>query len=647
MSDDGLGSATPGRGILGLRGPADRGYRVKLYDFRRPDKFSKEQIRTVANLHEAFARMAGTALSARLRLPCEARLSSVDQLTWEEYARSIPTPTLLSVGRMAPLKGRFTLELEPVAADAVVERMFGAPAEAPTGRTEPGLPLDFDALKAAYEDLKAAGAATRLGAVGVTDLEYAALEAVFVELYGRVAEAWSGIEKLECALEQVETDVQFVQIVPPHEMIVIATIELAIGGRKGLLNLVYPFQLIEPLVPKLNARYWYGNRGKPGETVGATGAWRLPAPAEAIAAGARLSVAELRALRKGSLVPLPGLDDGVARLRSGGAEVRTLRVPATRSGRRLRFEVVADAGADEAPLEDAGGASGRGATDSLKRSLEVFGAKVEASIASLGTSLAALEGKQEALADRILYGAAAGAEELPPSRSVARPFSELSGASAEDLALFLSNERAQVAALVLSWLDPALSSGVLARLPDEAQAEVVRRVGCLDGASAEVLSSTARVLAKKLAAMGAENRAAGGVGTIVGMLNLVPRAVEKRVVETLEKIDRALAEDVKRNMFVFEDISILEDESIDAVLGRAEERDVLVAMKVVQEPLRERLFERFAKVRGADESARLRAEYQAIGRVRLADADSAGFRVVELIRALEQEGRIFIARDDD
>jgi len=70
-------------------------------------------------------------------------------------------------------------------------------------------------------------------------------------------------------------------------------------------------------------------------------------------------------------------------------------------------------------------------------------------------------------------------------------------------------------------------------------------------------------------------------------------------------------------------------------------------MKVVQEPLRERLFERFAKVRGADESARLRAEYQAIGRVRLADADSAGFRVVELIRALEQEGRIFIARDDD
>ncbi|HOX16902.1 MAG TPA: FliG C-terminal domain-containing protein [Spirochaetales bacterium] len=640
MSDAEAKAGTPGREILGLRGPVDRDYRVKLYDFRRPDKFSKEQLRTVANIHEVFARLAGTALSIRLRLPCEAHLSMVDQLTWEEYAHSMPTPTVLSVGRMAPLKGRFTLEIEPVAADAIVERLFGAGSiPAPADGTIDA-PLDCEALKAA-------GSNTRLGAVGLTDLEFAALETVFADLYGRVAEAWSGIEKLECALEQVETDVQFAQIVPPHEMIVIATLELVIGGRKGLLNLVYPFQLIEPLVPKLSARYWYGIRGKPGETVGLSRAWRVPVPVEVIAAGARLSVAELRALRKGSLVALPGLDEGLARLRSGGSELRTLRLPAARSGRMLRFEVVADAGADEAPLEDTGGDSGRGATEGLQRSLEVFGAKVEASIASLGKALVALEGKQEALADRLLYGAAAGAEQDAGKPAGARPFSALAGASAEDLALFLSNERAQVAALVLSWLDPVLSSGVLSRLPENAQPEIARRVGRLDGAGAEVLSSTERVLVKKLAGMGAEKRDAGGVASVVGMLNLVPRAVEKHVVETLEKVDRALAEDVKRNMFVFEDISILEDESIDAVLGGAEERDLLVAMKAVQEPLRERLFARFAKVRGEAEAARLRAEFQAIGRVRLRDADEAGFRVVETVKALEEEGRIFIAREDD
>ncbi|MBN1241169.1 MAG: hypothetical protein JXA15_00515 [Spirochaetales bacterium] len=640
MSDAETKDLTPGREILGLRGPVDRGYQVKRYDFRRPDKFTKEQIRTVANIHETFARTAGAALSARLRLPCEARLSMVDQLTWEEYANSIPTPTVLSVGRMAPLKGRFTLELEPVAADALVERLFGASSASAPAYGASGAPSD-------YEALKTAGAETRLGAAGVTDLEFAALESTLVELYGLVSDAWSGIEKLECALEQVESDVQFVQIVPPTEMIVIATIELVIGGRKGLLNLVYPFMLIEPLVPKLRAGFWYSLPRKGGDTVGAAGAWRLPASAEAIAAGARLSVAELRALRKGSLVPLPGLDDGVARLRSGGAEVRTLRVPATRSGRMLRFEVIADAGADEAPPWDSDGASGRGATEGLQKSLEVFGAKVEASIAGFGASLAALEGKQEALADRLLYGATSGAEELPPRRAGARPFAELSGAKAEDLALSLSKERPQAVALVLSWLDPALSSAVLPRLGEDVQAEVVRRIGCLEGASAEVLSSSARVLARKLAAMGAENRAAGGVQTIVGMLNLVPREVEKRVIQTLDRVDPALAENIKRSMFVFEDIAILDDESIDAVLGKAEERDMLVAMKVVQEPLRERLFARFAKVKGEAEGERLKAAFSSIGRVRLSDADAAGFRVVAAIKALEEEGRIFIAREED
>jgi flagellar motor switch protein FliG len=179
------------------------------------------------------------------------------------------------------------------------------------------------------------------------------------------------------------------------------------------------------------------------------------------------------------------------------------------------------------------------------------------------------------------------------------------------------------------------------------QAETVRRIAALDQIQPEILSSTERVLAKKLAAMAADGRSSGGVGKVVGILNLVPRATEKRVIETMEKLDAPLAEEVKRNMFVFEDIAILEDESIEAVVGRADERDLLLALKPVPEALRERIFAAMGRALGAEAGKRLRAEYAGIGRVRLAEADAAGQRVVALIRGLEEEGRIFVGREGE
>jgi flagellar motor switch protein FliG len=117
--------------------------------------------------------------------------------------------------------------------------------------------------------------------------------------------------------------------------------------------------------------------------------------------------------------------------------------------------------------------------------------------------------------------------------------------------------------------------------------------------------------------------------------------VEKRVITSLDRTDPEMAESIKRSMFVFEDIVLLDDESIRAVFEAADERDIILAMKPVAEELRERLFGRFPE----DRRERLRAEFAKLGRMRLAECDAAGFRIVEEIRRLEQEGRIVIMRD--
>jgi len=103
--------------------------KIKIYDFKRPDKFSKEQIRTVSSMHESFARLTTTSLSAQLRTLIQVHVASVDQLTYEEFIRSIPNPTTLAVINMDPLKGSAILEIDPAVTFSIIDRLFGGPGE--------------------------------------------------------------------------------------------------------------------------------------------------------------------------------------------------------------------------------------------------------------------------------------------------------------------------------------------------------------------------------------------------------------------------------------------------------------------------------------------------------------------------------------
>ncbi len=203
--------------------------KIKIYDFKRPDKFSKEQIRTVSIMHETFARLTTTALSALLRSLVHVHVASVDQLTYEEFLRSIPNPTSLGIINMDPLKGSAVLEIDPAITFSIIDRLFG-------GRGE-GTKVTRD----------------------LSDIEQTVMEGIIVRILGNLREAWSQVIDLRPRLGQIETNPQFAQIVPPTEMVVLVTLETKIGEVEGMMNFCIPYLTIEPIISKLSAQYMYSS----------------------------------------------------------------------------------------------------------------------------------------------------------------------------------------------------------------------------------------------------------------------------------------------------------------------------------------------------------------------------------------------------
>ena len=204
--------------------------KIKIYDFKRPDKFSKEQLRTVSNMHETFARLTTTSLSAQLRSLVHVPVASVDQLTYEEFIRSIPTPTTLAVVNMDPLKGNAVLEIDPTITFCMIDRLFG-------GR----------------------GSTTGNKNRDLTDIEQSVMEGIIVRILANMREAWTQVIDLRPRLGQIETNPQFAQIVPPSEMVVLVTLEMKVGEEEGMMNFCIPYLTIEPIISKLSSQFWFSS----------------------------------------------------------------------------------------------------------------------------------------------------------------------------------------------------------------------------------------------------------------------------------------------------------------------------------------------------------------------------------------------------
>jgi flagellar motor switch protein FliM len=255
--------------------------KIKIYDFKRPDKFSKEQIRTVSIMHETFARLTTTALSAQLRSLVHVHVASVDQLTYEEFVRSIPNPTTLGIINMDPLKGSSVLEIDPAITFSIIDRLFGGLGE--------GTKISRD----------------------LTEIEQAVMESIIVRILGNLREAWGQVIDLRPRLGNIETNPQFAQIVPPTEMVVLVTLETKVGDVEGMMNFCIPYLTIEPIISKLSAQYMYSSV-RSGATTENLNILKdrlstISVPVVAEIGNMQLTVRDVLSLRTNDLIRLPNV----------------------------------------------------------------------------------------------------------------------------------------------------------------------------------------------------------------------------------------------------------------------------------------------------------------------------------------------------
>ena len=225
-----------------------------------------------------------------------------------------------------------------------------------------------------------------------------------------------------------------------------------------------------------------------------------------------------------------------------------------------------------------------------------------------------------------------------------RPFDFIRRTDPAHLLNFIQQEHPQTIALILAYLEPNKASVILQNLPHEVQSDVARRIATMDRTSPEVLREVERVLEKKLSTLSSEDyTAAGGVESIVEILNLVDRSSEKQIIEALEDEDPELAEEIKKRMFVFEDIVMLDDRAIQKVMREVDSQELAKALKSVDTEVQDKIFRNMSK-RAA---GMLKEDMEFMGPVRLKDVEEAQQKIVSIIRHLEDTGEIVVARSGE
>lgn len=222
-----------------------------------------------------------------------------------------------------------------------------------------------------------------------------------------------------------------------------------------------------------------------------------------------------------------------------------------------------------------------------------------------------------------------------------RPFDFVRKTDPTQLLNFIQGEHPQTIALILAYLKPHQASIVLSALPQDKQADVARRIATMDRTSPDVIKEVERILEKKLSSLVTEDyTAAGGVQSIVDILNSVDRGTEKFIMETLEIEDTDLAEEIKRRMFVFEDILTLDGRSIQRFLREVDNNQLAVALKGATDDVQKLIFSNMSKRL----SEMIREDLEFMGPVRLKDVEEAQQKIVNIIRKLEDAGEIVISR---
>ncbi len=206
----------------------DEAVEVRPYDFKRPERVSKDQMRALQTVHEAFARNFGASLSGFLRAIVEVKVATCEQMTYSEFISGLPNPTSFNLIESTGLEGQMCLEISPLIIYPIIDRLLG------------GSSHDLFIPQRPMTQIE-----TRL----IGNMTQRALAAL--------SEAWEGVKKMEFEIVATESNPQLVQIVPPNEVVVVLGFELKTNNRAGTMNLCIPYNVIEPVVEELSGQSWF------------------------------------------------------------------------------------------------------------------------------------------------------------------------------------------------------------------------------------------------------------------------------------------------------------------------------------------------------------------------------------------------------
>lgn len=202
---------------------------VKNYDFSRPSKFSKEHLRTLEIIFEHYGRLLSTNLPVYLRKNIQVEVMNSEAVTYMEFSNSLSNPVLLGIVNFEPLEGNIIVEMASKLGYAIVDRMLGGEGE----------PLDK--------------------VREFSEIELLIIERIMIACVQLLREPWDNVLDVHPRLERIETNSQFAQIISPSEMIAIVTISIKIGDVEGFMNICLPYITLEPVMDKLNTKFWYSN----------------------------------------------------------------------------------------------------------------------------------------------------------------------------------------------------------------------------------------------------------------------------------------------------------------------------------------------------------------------------------------------------
>lgn len=610
-----------GTQILGHRPNDNREFHIKRYDFKRPDKFSKEQIRTVSIMHETLARLTTASFSAHLRCLAHVHVAAVDQLTYEEFIRSIPNPTTIAVVNMDPLKGSALLEIDPSIVFPIIDRLFGGQGEGPSIKRE------------------------------LSEIERSIMEEIITRMLRSLREAWSTVIDLKPRLGQIETNPQFAQIVPPTEMAVLVSLKTTIGDAEGMMNLCIPYITIEPIIPRLSAQYWYRSvrrRGAHRETPPGYGS-ELRIDAELCTKSGTLSLYEIGMLRRGSLIPMENWNCGYGYLRSGGVKTLSLRLKEQKRNTATFLVQNSQISARERSIitgidEDE---LAKEMDERISEPVSILKQELQDGFSQLRKRIDELGNRQDELSDHVFLSDDVAGKNIRPieerdaSRQGSTPFGFVNANDGEVLLTFLSVEHPQLIALVLANIEPAVASYVLQRLDEELQINVTERIYRMGRVSPQIFEIVRHTFERKFAQLSeTENLEAGGYSKVVEILNLVSRSTERHIVDALDKCSPEVSEDIKQHMFVFEDIVLLDGRVVAAVAESANRDDLVLALRGVDKAVSDHVLDNIPP----EDREYIERTKQEMGPAIVSDVEAAQQRIIAVIRRLESEGLIRVAR---